>query len=315
MNSKSGGELLWTAAILMVAAYMIISPAGTFAALVLSAICAALSMASGPAEACSLPSPSAGRGHVGDSHVSCFSAGSVGLCRAGGQIMRHPFSKLLVVAVFIGAATSARATTPALVPDLDHTDLHRFARSCTPISLRAALDAVPGTARKAEINRMDSNGYTPLAHAADGGCLEIVKLLVEAGADVDASEKQSRWTPLLRAAGGRHADVVRFLLANGADINVKGPLGQIPWSEAVRGSIIRRGPEGDRDKTLQALLEYGADVAVFDDQRRVQLESLEKDRVRMAGEIERLQEEIRRLNATLNDIRSRLGSDVPGPFK
>jgi hypothetical protein len=226
-----------------------------------------------------------------------------------------PFSRFLALAFVVGAAVSARAVSPVPVPDLDHTDLHRFARSCTPNNARAALEAVPAAARKSEINRMDRDGYTPLAHAAEVGCLEIVTFLVEAGAVVDAAEKHSRWTPLHRAAQGRHAEVVRYLLAHGADVNATAVRGQTPWTEAVRGPLVRSGPEGDLKKTLQVLLENGANVQAFDQQQRLKLEALEEDRKRMSGEIERLRDEVRSLNATLNEIRSRLGNHEPGPYK
>jgi ankyrin repeat protein len=156
------------------------------------------------------------------------------------------------------SASPVQAYSPIPIPDINYTELHEAADQCDPEKAKAALSEMPAGEKTAAINRIDREGYTPLAYAAQQGCLEIVKLLVESGAAVDASEEYSHWTPLLRASQNRHADVVRYLLASGADVNVRASLGQTPWTEAVRGPFFNRGPEGDRDATLQALREGGA---------------------------------------------------------
>jgi ankyrin repeat protein len=57
-------------------------------------------------------------------------------------------------------------------------------------------------------------GMTPLFLAAAGGHAETAKLLVQHGADKNA---RSPWCPLRVAAGEGHAEVVRTMLALGAD--------------------------------------------------------------------------------------------------
>jgi ankyrin repeat protein len=57
-------------------------------------------------------------------------------------------------------------------------------------------------------------GMTPLFLAAAGGHAETTKLLVERGADTNA---RSPWNPLRVAAGEGHLEVVRTLLSLGAD--------------------------------------------------------------------------------------------------
>ena len=59
-------------------------------------------------------------------------------------------------------------------------------------------------------------GSTPLHTAAQAGQLEVVRLLVAGGADVDAGDNENT-TPLAVAAIGGHLDVIEFLIAQGAD--------------------------------------------------------------------------------------------------
>jgi ankyrin repeat protein len=51
------------------------------------------------------------------------------------------------------------------------------------------------------------------------GAPQLVRLLLEYGADVNATDKRSQ-TPLWIAAGEGHEKVVRLLLMNDADVNV-----------------------------------------------------------------------------------------------
>jgi hypothetical protein len=66
------------------------------------------------------------------------------------------------------------------------------------------------------INFMDKDGVTPLMHAACYNRVEVVKTLIERGADVNAVRADG-FTPLLLAIFFGHLDVVRVLVENGAD--------------------------------------------------------------------------------------------------
>ena len=62
----------------------------------------------------------------------------------------------------------------------------------------------------------DANGWTALHIAAENGHLEVVGLLLEAGADKDAPDANG-WTALHFGAQEGHLEVVRMLLEAGAD--------------------------------------------------------------------------------------------------
>ena len=64
---------------------------------------------------------------------------------------------------------------------------------------------------------MDVEGVTPLIAAAEGGHFEVVRLLVDAGADLNRSDS-SGFTPVMGAARAGHPGIVKFLLDRGADL-------------------------------------------------------------------------------------------------
>ncbi|TRM57323.1 ankyrin repeat-containing domain protein, partial [Schizophyllum amplum] len=59
---------------------------------------------------------------------------------------------------------------------------------------------------------------TPLHRAAEDGHLELARLLVDHGADIEAQEEEGR-TPLHLTAEGGHCEVARFLIDKGADVD------------------------------------------------------------------------------------------------
>jgi ankyrin repeat protein len=117
---------------------------------------------------------------------------------------------------------------------------------------------------KDEINRRGNFGDTPLILAAGNGNLAIVTLLVEHGAAIDGPAGKDDRTALIAAAGRGHAQVVEYLLAKGADINGrhKGVTALLAACDII--SVATR-PEGDRKKTIQILLDKGAEVNVQDE--------------------------------------------------
>ena len=77
------------------------------------------------------------------------------------------------------------------------------------IAVRQALD------HRADVHEKDSQGWTPLFHAAHKGDLHILQLLIRAGADVNHSS-ETGFTALFSAVLGGHVEVVKELLGSGA---------------------------------------------------------------------------------------------------
>jgi hypothetical protein len=230
------------------------------------------------------------------------------------KILRY---SLGATAILLGAAISADATSVVLPPDINYTSLHKAAENADAGKIREALKALPAAQKRNQINLLDREGYSPLGYAARAGSLEIVKLLVEAGASVDLAEAHGGWTPLLQAADQWHAEVVRYLLEHGANPNTKTRIGKTPLSVALRGPLLNYGPKGNRDATLKALLEKLADPSpLLNAYAELQnaLRSQEDQIEALQTECHRLEAERQRLNETLGKIRSEAGDTTPRPL-
>ncbi|XP_071383588.1 histone-lysine N-methyltransferase EHMT2 isoform X2 [Centroberyx affinis] len=72
----------------------------------------------------------------------------------------------------------------------------------------------------ASVYHAEDDGYTGLHHAAKLGSLEIVNMLLETGqVDINAQDSGG-WTPIIWAAEHKHVDVIRALLNRGADVTI-----------------------------------------------------------------------------------------------
>ncbi|XP_037549233.1 histone-lysine N-methyltransferase EHMT2 [Nematolebias whitei] len=70
------------------------------------------------------------------------------------------------------------------------------------------------------VYHVEDDGYTGLHHAAKFGNLEIVKMLLETGqVDVNAQDSGG-WTPIIWAAEHKHVEVIKTLLNRGADVTI-----------------------------------------------------------------------------------------------
>jgi ankyrin repeat protein len=115
-----------------------------------------------------------------------------------------------------------------------------------------------------DINQRGNMGDTPLSTAARFGNLEMVKLLVQHGAEIEDSKGKADRTPLMEASAQGHADVVEYLISKGADVNAKRS-GVAPLLEACRNVLLQYGPKGDKKNTIFLLLDNSADVNIQDE--------------------------------------------------
>jgi ankyrin repeat protein len=99
----------------------------------------------------------------------------------------------------------------------------------------------------ADVNAKDENEWTPLNSAAVAGRNQIVKLLIEKGADLNAGN------PLIAAAGHGHMEVIELLIANGADVNAKA-------NDQLGGMALHMTANLGHKKIVELLVAAGADV-------------------------------------------------------
>ena len=144
------------------------------------------------------------------------------------------------------------------------TPLYLAARNGSASMTRALLDA------GASANEMFSEGETVLMTAARTGDVDTVKVLLDAGAEVDAREDWHGQTPLMWAAAQKHPQVIALLEDYGADINATSAMEE--WERQVtmepRDKWLPPGAmtplhfaarEGCLD-CIGTLLELGADI-------------------------------------------------------
>lgn len=79
---------------------------------------------------------------------------------------------------------------------------------------------------------MDVEGVTPLIAAAEAGHFQTIRLLVNAGADVNRSDA-SGFTALMGAARAGHPSMVEFLLARGAHLDAVDASGRNALTHAI----------------------------------------------------------------------------------
>ncbi|XP_025832280.1 ankyrin repeat domain-containing protein 17 isoform X2 [Agrilus planipennis] len=93
---------------------------------------------------------------------------------------------------------------------------------CTPLMEAASaghLDIVRLlVAHGADVNAQSSSGNTPLMYGCAGGHTEVVKFLLEHGANVE-DHNENGHTPLMEAASAGHVELAKILLMHGAGIN------------------------------------------------------------------------------------------------
>ena len=102
----------------------------------------------------------------------------------------------------------------------------------------------------ADIEKKDSGGRTPLLLACERGCLDIVKVLVQAGAELRVTDI---WgiTCLIAASRKGHTETVRYLVDLGqVDVDQLGDYFTALHEAAMLPNVV----------TMQVLIDAGADI-------------------------------------------------------
>jgi ankyrin repeat protein len=149
-----------------------------------------------------------------------------------------------LVALTLGLGLGLVGTAPvkAGTPPSDIASIRETLRRGDSPALRRAVAKAPDL-----VHRRDEHGNTPLHFAAHLGNLEALRCLLEAGAQVNATN-QAGVTPLLRAAADPAK--VALLLARGANPNLASALGHTPLMLAARCPSATEG--------VRLLLQHGA---------------------------------------------------------
>ncbi len=107
----------------------------------------------------------------------------------------------------------------------------------------------------------DQHGMTPLTRAAQNGQLTAIILLLDSGAKISGGFPETSWTPLFNSVFRGHSEACEILLKRGANPNIKDEKGRtlleiaIAERENCKHKISWRD---EFDKIIDLLKEYGA---------------------------------------------------------
>ncbi|KAL8285415.1 hypothetical protein RB600_009720 [Gaeumannomyces tritici] len=160
----------------------------------------------------------------------------------------------VVLALLQGGAQIAPPSTD------ERTSLHHASANGGCDVVRTLLDWLPPPGERIHIDTPDSLGFTPLHLAARTRQIEVMALLADRGADIQA-RSQARDTPLHLAAISS-GQAVTFLLDKGAAVNDQDAEVGAPLHDAVRMKNI---------KSAMALIRGGADLDGRDERRKTPL--------------------------------------------
>jgi ankyrin repeat protein len=107
----------------------------------------------------------------------------------------------------------------------NYTPLHLAVREESVEIARMLIDS------GADLNLQDQWGYTPLHWAAIKGNEEIARMLIDAKADLDVQDNDGR-TPLHRAASDGSVEIARMLIDAGSRKDIRDEDGRIPYDFA-----------------------------------------------------------------------------------
>ncbi|KAM5351358.1 hypothetical protein ACJ41O_004081 [Fusarium nematophilum] len=159
------------------------------------------------------------------------------------------------------ATAESNASPARMAPHKKHLDAHGqtfLARACARGEYEGAKTRL--LERPEDLNVADYAGNTPLQIAAINGCEDIVKLLIDAGCNLDCVN-YDKDTPLLDAVDNGHLGVVKLLLDAGvnprkANVNGEEPIDRVSDetenADEIRTALMEaRKRAGDRRRTSE----------------------------------------------------------------
>jgi ankyrin repeat protein len=109
----------------------------------------------------------------------------------------------------------------------------------------------------ADVNGQDEFGFTALHKAVEYGNLEIIKFLIKSGADINSKDKE-RYSPLHIAIISGNIEIIRFLIKKGADVNCKN------YCKVTPLHLVPMYLEEEAIEAAELLVEKGGDIEAKD---------------------------------------------------
>ena len=120
----------------------------------------------------------------------------------------------------------------------------------------------------ADVDALGIVGLSPLQYASIHGYLDVVQCLLDHGADANF-QSDDRMTPLSIAADMGHLEVVRMLLEHNADIHSPDKDGLTPLHSVISNRYPHR--QSNHPQMVRFLLDHGANPNARDNKRRTPL--------------------------------------------
>jgi ankyrin repeat protein len=103
----------------------------------------------------------------------------------------------------------------------------------------------------AEINRTTTDGMSALWIASQNGHANVVELLIENNAELNAKRTTDNRTALWMAAQNGHTDVAKLLIENGADLDIKA---------TDNSTALMPASQNGHTEIVKLLCEWGSDM-------------------------------------------------------
>ncbi len=149
----------------------------------------------------------------------------------------HPCKTALLLPLFAGLMVAAQEASGQYYAAVRNNDI---------ASVRTLL-------KRSDVNLRDNRGTTPLMYASAVGSVNAMKVLLKAGADVNAKNAFDA-TALMWCIN--QPDMVRLMLAKGADVNARSKMGRTP--------LLLAASYGGNSEVVNLLLSKGANVITRD---------------------------------------------------
>ncbi|KQL19446.1 M48 family metallopeptidase [Cytobacillus solani] len=172
----------------------------------------------------------------------------------------YGFIALIGFGMFFGGLYYGLSAMNPFTPFEEFEDESVEVVSDTPPIIQAVINRDQEMAEKLakaheDIDLEDYNGYTAMDWAIKAGDSEMVKILLENGANPN-NESGYMMTPLMTAATKGRADIIKTLHSAGAEVNFQD-------SESSMTALMYAA-QGESEETIKVLLQLGADPNLMD---------------------------------------------------